>query len=73
MSGDVEHVSTPAFITLETFSIAQRGTVHVVDNPDGVEPRSLVDRLVRLDGELRRVTAVESGGKHLGLMVRGEL
>jgi len=71
---------TPEFTTIETFTIARRGTVHVVENPADIEPRMLVDRFVLLDGVLRNVTAVETpavfwapgmkASRHLGLLVR---
>jgi hypothetical protein len=69
----VTPTSPPEFTTVETFVIAQRGTVHVVANPDDVDPHALVDKLVRLDGALVRVTAIDPGTKtHLGLLVRGK-
>lgn len=72
---------TPEFTTLETFTITGRGTVHVVENTHDVDPSTLIEKVVLLDGELRKVTAFEAHAvhwrpgmkafRHIGLMVRG--
>lgn len=55
---------TPEFTTLETFTITGRGMVHVVAVSDedlaNRDPRTLVEKFVRLDGELRKVRGVET-------------
>jgi len=75
---------TPEFVTLDQFTIPGRGTMHVVEVSDdllnSLDPRTLVDKFVLLDGELQRVTAVEAAAmhwrpgseafRHIGLLVR---
>lgn len=60
----METPETPEFTTLETFTITGRGTVHVVavsdEDLNNREPRTLVEKFVLLDGELRKVRGVET-------------
>lgn len=49
----------PEFTTLSRYAIAMRGTVHVVENRQYVDPGTLVDKAVLLDGELTKVTALQ--------------
>lgn len=68
------------FTTIEKHVITDSGTLHVVRNPDDIEPRTLVGKTVLLDGEPTRVAAVESPAIHwrpgmhvfrnLGLLIR---
>ena len=76
-------MSTPEFTTLETFSITGRGMVHVVavsdEDLNERDPRTLVEKFVLLDGELRKVRGVETpcipwrpgseAFRHLGLFM----
>ena len=50
---------TPEFTTRSVYTIALRGVVHVVENRQYVDPGSLVDKVVLLDGELQKVTALQ--------------
>lgn len=49
---------TPEFTTRSVYTVAMRGVVHVVENRQYVDPGTLVDKVVLLDGELRKVTAL---------------
>jgi hypothetical protein len=57
--------------TIDTFEIAGRGTVHVVDIPEGANPNTWIGQQVILDGnQVRTIIGVEVHGDRCGVLVK---